>query len=274
MTNPCNPKLFILMTYKIQREEYNKVFAIHNKYTLTKINTYYFCLYLLMISCKTEAPVKQERINKEKASKIDNQKIGVYYHEDNIQFEKGNTKRNIALGLDNRCSLAFIVDDKTEYLKSIQVFIEDIEIQKIDFETPKLKINYQFVDWDFDGIKDLTILDNCGSGGCNYQIWNFDPITDKFVYNKQLSNRLGIELDSEKEQLIFHYREGFNHEFWIFKKYENKKLITTKTIDREVRTYDTISWNVYESYIHNGTGTAIKKDSVIIKKSIRKKRKY
>lgn len=32
---------------------------------------------------------------------------------------------------------------------------------------------FGLIDWNFDGYKDITVLDNCGTGGCAYWIWNY-----------------------------------------------------------------------------------------------------
>ena len=81
------------------------------------------------------------------------------------------------------------------------------------------------IDWNFDGYKDISVLSNCGSGGCSYWIWNYVPKSDKYVYNKRLSEYIGLERDPIKEQIIFHYRAGFQEEFWDYYKYEKSKLV-------------------------------------------------
>ena len=93
--------------------------------------------------------------------------------------------------------------------------------------------DYKLIDWDFDGYKDITVLSNCGSGGCAYWIWNYSPSKNKFVYNEALSDVLGLEMDSIHKFIIFHSRAGYAQENWDTMKYHNNKLVFVKGLYQE-----------------------------------------
>lgn len=113
-------------------------------------------------------------------------------------------------------------------LKSIIIYSDRKKIQEI--KTSKLILNreYRLVDWNFDGHKDISVLYNCGSGGCAYWIWNYSPKSKKYYYNKTLSEVLGLEIDTTLKNIIFHNRMGFSEEVWDTMQYKNDKLTFIK----------------------------------------------
>lgn len=90
-----------------------------------------------------------------------------------------------------------------------------------------------FIDWNFDGYKDISIINNQGSGGTNYFIWNYNPITKQFIYNRDLSNVMGLEIDSISKHIIFHYRAGWQEEYWDTLKYKKSKLVFIKGMHQQ-----------------------------------------
>jgi hypothetical protein len=58
------------------------------------------------------------------------------------------------------------------------------------------------VDANFDGYKDLQILNNCGgTGNCSYDFYLYDPKTGQFVHNKFLSDLTTPSFDVAKKQV-------------------------------------------------------------------------
>ncbi len=111
-------------------------------------------------------------------------------------------------------SYKFNVDSDGYNLKSIFVYSDLIKVQEIIANKDIERKEFRLVDWNFDGYKDISVLYNCGSGGCAYWIWNYSPKTRKYYYNKKLSEVLGLEIDTVSKFVIFHYRAGYESELW------------------------------------------------------------
>ena len=77
-------------------------------------------------------------------------------------------------------------------------------------------------------IKELGGLKNKMIG--TYWIWNYDPKRGKYFYNKDLSEVLGLEMDSEQKLILFHYRGGDQEEYWDYYEYKNNELVYIKEI--------------------------------------------
>ena len=163
-------------------------------------------------------------------------------------------------------SYKFNVDSEGYLLKSIFVYSDLIKVQEILANKDIESKEFRLVDWNFDGYKDISILYNCGSGGCAYWIWNYSPKTKKYYYNKKLSAVIGLEIDTVSKFVIFHYRGGYESEFWDTLRYENNKLIFVKGLYQE-RWNDTLgnSWTkrTYKSDIDNRPTVRI--DSFMVK---------
>jgi len=56
---------------------------------------------------------------------------------------------------------------------------------------------------------------------------------NKYIYNKELSEVIGLELDTFNQYIIFHYRAGFSEENWDTLKYKDNKLSFVKGLYRE-----------------------------------------
>jgi hypothetical protein len=77
-------------------------------------------------------------------------------------------------------------------------------------EPPYKGSNYfQCTDLNFDGYKDIMLLDGWGSGGESYLVWLFDTVKAAFVPNKQLSQLPNISLDPNTQTICSGYREGW-----------------------------------------------------------------
>ncbi len=125
-------------------------------------------------------------------------------------------------------SFKFKLDNSGRILKSINIYSDKILIQRICADKEIQKIQFRLIDWNFDGFKDITALANCGSGGCSYWIWNYTPGHKSFVYNKELSDVLGLERDTVNQYIVFHYRSGYSEEKWDSLRYNGEKLFFVK----------------------------------------------
>ena len=129
-----------------------------------------------------------------------------------------------------RYSYKFNVDSTGYILTSINIYSESKCIQKITTKKDIESKHFELIDWNFDGYKDISVLSNCGSGGCVYWIWNYNPNSGTYEYNKELSEVLGLEMDSKQKHIIFHYRFGDQDEYWKYYDYKNNKLVYIKEI--------------------------------------------
>lgn len=151
-------------------------------------------------------------------------------------------------------SFKFNLDTSGYFLKTINVYSRDKLIQRIEANKEISGNYFQLIDWNFDGCKDICARYECGSGGCGYWIWNYSPTTNNFIYNKELSGILGLELDCANQFIIFHYRNGTSEEFWDSLKYVNDKLQFVKGLHREGWNDRLgVSWekNTYSRMINN-----------------------
>lgn len=164
-------------------------------------------------------------------------------------------------------SFKFNVDTPEYILKTITIYSEKKVIQRIIANKEYGREEPQLIDWNFDGYKDITVNYNCGSGGCAYWIWNYSPTKKKYIYNKELSEVLGLEIDTANQYIVFHYRFGGEWEKWDSMKYKDNKLIFAKGLYSE--TWNDSSgnyWtkNKYSKMINNNV-VVTKIDSFITK---------
>jgi hypothetical protein len=130
-------------------------------------------------------------------------------------------------------SFKFDLDSSGYILKTIHIYSGDTETQKIKTHKQINANEFQLIDWNFDGHKDITALASRGSSGCSYWIWNYSPTSGKYNYNRQLSEYLGLEIDTLNQYIVFHYRAGYPEEIWDSLKYVNNKLQFVKGLYRE-----------------------------------------
>ena len=173
-----------------------------------KIYKLYLLLVLTFYSCNLRNEEKTN-IFKEKetdSSNIVNQskRLDYYIKSDSIAIKsiKGIPQLNYK----------FNVDSTGYFLKSIFVYSKLVKIQEIIENKSFEKKEFKLIDCNFDGYKDISVLYNCGSGGCAYWIWNYSPESKKYYYNKELSEVLGLEIDTISKLVKFHYREGSSKE--------------------------------------------------------------
>ena len=133
----------------------------------------------------------------------------------------------------NTFSFKFNMDSAGDLLKTIGVYSSNKVVQKIIANKDIEQNKFELIDWNFDGYKDISVLYGCGSGGCNYWIWNYSPKLNKYIYNKELSEVIGLELDTFNQYIVFHYRAGFSEENWDSLKYKDNKLSFVKGLYRE-----------------------------------------
>jgi hypothetical protein len=163
-------------------------------------------------------------------------------------------------------SFKFNVDSSGYLLKTISIYSGNKQIQRIIANKQIVHNEFQLIDWNFDGHKDISVLYNCGSGGCAYWIWNYSSKENRYIYNKELSEVLGLEIDTTDQYIVLHFRAGYSEENWDSLKYKDNKLIFVKGLYR-VRWNDSLgnSWvkNTYSKRINKVVIT--KTDSFIIK---------
>lgn len=125
-------------------------------------------------------------------------------------------------------SFKFYYDKTGCLLNKIEVCTNENIYQTIPIHIAIEDRKIYFKDWNFDGYKDISIIINQGSGGTNYCIWNYNPKVKKFIFNKDLSDVLGLEMDSISKYIIFHYRAGWQEELWDTLIYKKSKLVFIK----------------------------------------------
>jgi hypothetical protein len=160
----------------------------------------FFIIFILCVSCLQEKqkPVEKKAITPFVAVKK--------------QVEINDSISGFINPKLNKFSFKFNVDYLRNNLIDIKIYEDSSLIQVIDANKDLLGYEFKLIDWNFDGYKDITVLFNCGSGGCAYYIWNYSPKQKKFVYNSILSEVLGLKIDSVSQHIIFHYRAGYSEE--------------------------------------------------------------
>ena len=96
-------------------------------------------------------------------------------------------------------------------------------------------ISQELIDYNFDGYKDISVRSDAGHGGWTFWIWKYSKKENKFIYDNQLSGNMGLELDKKEKNIVFTYRESWQHESWYTYKFVNDSLTWIKALD--VRKY-------------------------------------
>ncbi|MFN5318156.1 MAG: XAC2610-related protein [Bacteroidia bacterium] len=171
-------------------------------------------------------------------------------HEDSISPTKIDRLKTL--------SFKFNVDKSKHILKTINIYNDNQIIQRIIADKQIEYSEFKLIDWNFDGYKDISVLYNCGSGGCAYWIWNYSPKKNKYVYNMELSEVLGLERDTIGKYIVFHYRVGYSKEKWDSLIYKDNKLLFVKGLQRE-------RWNdsLGNSWVKNTYSRMINKVEII-----------
>jgi len=181
-------------------------------------------IFLIFCSCNFQNSWKKNILKSQAAdtltNSMDDSRADAYIGDDSIASYKIDGVRQL--------SFKFNVDTSGYLLKSIIVYSDKIPIQIISANKSIEKKDFQLIDWNFDGYKDITARYNCGSGGCAYWIWNYSKESGEFYYNEELSDNLGLGIDSLSKYIIYHYRAGFSEENWDTLQYQNNKLSFVK----------------------------------------------
>jgi hypothetical protein len=149
--------------------------------------------------------------------------IGDYtVYNDSIYFNQKN---------DTNFSYKFIADTSQLFmLSSILVYRGNDLFQEIKANKSIYLKEFRLIDWNFDGYKDISVLNECGSGGRSYWIWLYNPTKFNYVYNQELSRIWGLEQDTLSRSIIHHFRNGANEEKWDTLKFVNEKLVFVKSL--------------------------------------------
>lgn len=130
----------------------------------------------------------------------------------------------------NKLFFKFISDTIKSKLTQILVFNKGKLFQEIKADKEILDKNFDLIDWNFDGYKDITVLNNSGDRGYSYWIWNYDPKSQKFIYNKTLSEVNCLEQDVKLKLIVIHFQNHWPSETRDFYLYKNDKLFWKKGI--------------------------------------------
>lgn len=131
-------------------------------------------------------------------------------------------------------SYKFVSHNSEAILHEIKVYRDTKLIQKISVNKPYDRKQIRLVDWNFDGHKDITVLNNRGTGGATYFIWDYFPEKEQYLYDKSLSSIMGLEIDTLSKYIVFHNRSGFSEENWDTFKYRNNILELVKGLHRTI----------------------------------------
>ena len=189
----------------------------------------YILIYLTFCSCNSKNADKKNNL---KAVEIDTSKITQREYLLDY-FVEGDSISTKATEGRPQINYKFNTDSTGYILKSIFVYSDAIKVQEIIANKDIEKKEFRLVDWNFDGYKDISVLYNCGSGGCAYWIWNYSPKSGKYYFNKELSEVLGLEIDIADKFIIFHYRAGYPEEYWDTLQYKKNKLTFVKGLYQE-----------------------------------------
>ncbi len=102
------------------------------------------------------------------------------------------------------------------------------------FQTIKLKAplpeEFELIDWNFDGFKDVSIRNPSGSAVVNYEVYNYDKVKNRFILNKELLDNY-LKIDSIHQRVVFTFSSGCDIKNRDTMKYENNKLVFEKGLN-------------------------------------------
>jgi hypothetical protein len=163
-------------------------------------------------------------------------------------------------------SYRFISIDSGIILDTLKIYKDFKLIQKLAVNEHFIQKKTRLIDWNFDGYKDISVVSECGNAGCSYLIWNYIPKKQIYSMNNELSNKMGLELDSVAKKIVFHIRTGFAEENWDTFNYIDNKLEFEKGLYRtrfNNEKGDCWLHNYYSKKVKNKIISS--EDSVIIK---------
>ena len=172
-----------------------------------------------------------------KSINVNQRNVDTNYVFSNANMTKGNLSDDsiVPTKIDGwkAFSFKFNLDSAGDLLKTIGVYSSNKLVQRIIANKVIEQHKFELIDWNFDGYKDISVLSGCGSGGCTYWIWNYSPKLNKYIYNKELSEVIGLEIDTFNQYIVIHYRAGFSEENWDTLTYKNNKISFVKGLYRE-----------------------------------------
>jgi hypothetical protein len=102
------------------------------------------------------------------------------------------------------------------------------------FQTIKLRSplaeEFELIDWNFDGYKDVSIRFLSGSAGVSYEIYNYDKVKNRFILNRELLDNY-LQIDSIHQRVVFTFSSGCDIKNWDTMKYVNNKLVFEKGLN-------------------------------------------
>ncbi len=102
------------------------------------------------------------------------------------------------------------------------------------FQTIKLKAplpeEFELIDWNFDGFKDVSIRNPSGSAGVTYEVYNYDKVKNRFILNKELLENY-LQIDSIHQRVVFTFSSGCDIKNRDTMEYVNNKLVFEKGLN-------------------------------------------
>lgn len=136
-------------------------------------------------------------------------------------------------------------------LRNVEVDTEQLAYNREIDQRPRQlyddEYSFIFDDFNFDSREDLAICNgrNGGYGGPSYNVYLYNPNSNRFVENVSLSNLteggyLGLfSVESKKKQLVAHSKSGCcYHETEVYRVVQNKPVLVEKTTEKASGTDD------------------------------------
>ncbi len=192
---------------------------------------------IVLISCKQEkinqlqptSPTKQLILNKVKPISKVKSNIKLLSHKPLIKTIVCHINPDMGL-----FKFKFYIDTTKYMLKKIKIYEGGKWLQTISESMEIQNNDCKIIDCNFDGYKDIVVLNNAGAtGNAWYSIWNYSKEKNKFIENTELSKH-SLIIDTKNKRLIYHYRCGFESEYWETHKYKNDTLVFVKRLLQEM----------------------------------------
>ena len=118
-----------------------------------------------------------------------------------------------------------IKDSSNKILQTINIYDKNADSEI--YSVKQLKFNMSFLDFNFDGFKDIALeRDQGATGNCWNNIYLYKNNLHKFIYNDQLSELCLPSVDSLKRQILsFDQAGGGNYQYHFYKWNKNKLIL-------------------------------------------------
>jgi hypothetical protein len=221
-----------------------------------------FVLNLFLIFSCNNAQQEDCKSHKSEASSSDfltseKQKQAYRFINDSLYFDGAKS--------DSMMSFKFNFTADSTLLKSIVIYRGHTIFQNINANKSVYLKNICLRDWNFDGFNDISVLDECGSGGLSYWIWLYNTKSRRFIYNDELSKVWGLEMDSISKYIVRHFRAGAPEESWDTFKIKNDKLIFIKGLYQRRWNSNGENWVCHQRNFIQGEKLIQVEDSFIVK---------